>query len=181
MTLTIRTFVGKMMSLLFNMWSTRDGNGKLLQQSLPLEPHEPQHARPPCPSPFPEITQIHVHRVSDAIQPSILCRPLLLLPSIFPGIGVFSNESALCTSWPMYWSFGFSISPSNEYSGLISFGIDWFDLLAVQRTLKNLLQHHRLKASILCYISEKNQRIGLNKHVPGLKKEKSCNSVVPRD
>ena len=77
----------------------------------------------------------------------ILCYPLLLL-SIFPSIGVFSNELALCIKWPKYWSFSFSISPSDEYSGLISFRIDWFDLLAVQGTLKSLLQHHSLKASI---------------------------------
>ena len=79
----------------------------------------------------------------------ILCRPLLLLPSIFPTSKVFSNESALHIRWPKYWSFSFSISPSNEYSGLISFRIDWFDLLAVQGTLKSLLQHHSSKASIL--------------------------------
>ena len=77
----------------------------------------------------------------------ILCRPLLLLPSIFPNIRVFSSESALCIRWPKYWSF--SINPSNEYSGLISFRIDWFDLLTVQGTLKSLLQHHSSKASIL--------------------------------
>ena len=76
------------------------------------------------------------------------CRPLLLLPSIFPGIRVFSNESVLCIRWPKYWSFSFSISPSNEYSGLISFRIVWFDLLAVQGTLKSLVQHHSSKASI---------------------------------
>ena len=79
----------------------------------------------------------------------ILCHPLLLLPSIFPSIMVFSNESVLCIRWPKYWSFSFSISPSNEYSGLISFRIDWFDLLAVQGTLKSLLQYHSSKASIL--------------------------------
>ena len=78
-----------------------------------------------------------------------LCHPLLLLPSIFPSIRVFSSESALCIRWPRYWNFSFSTSPSNEYSGLISFRIDWFDLLAVQGTLKNLLQHHNSKASIL--------------------------------
>ena len=79
----------------------------------------------------------------------ILCHPLLLLPSIFPSKRVFSNESVLCIRWPKYWSFSFSISPSNEYSWLISFRIDWFDLLAVQGTLKSLLQHHNSKASIL--------------------------------
>ena len=79
----------------------------------------------------------------------ILCRPLLFQPSIFPSIRVFSNESALCLRWPKYWSFSFSIRPSNEYSGLISFRINWFDCLAAQGTLKSLLQHHRSKASIL--------------------------------
>ena len=79
----------------------------------------------------------------------ILCHPLLLLPSIFPSIRVFSSESVLCIRWPKYWSFSFSISPSNQYSGLISFRIHWLDLLAVQGTLKSLLQHHSLKASIL--------------------------------
>ena len=79
----------------------------------------------------------------------ILCCPLLLLPSVFPSIRVFSNESAFRIRWPKYWSFSFNISPSNEYSGLISFRIDWFDLLAVQGTLKSLLQHHSLKTSIL--------------------------------
>ena len=79
----------------------------------------------------------------------ILCYPLLLLPSIFPSIRVFANESVLCIRWPKYWSFSFSISPSNEYSGLFSFRMDWLDLLAVQGTLKSLLQHHRSKASIL--------------------------------
>ena len=78
----------------------------------------------------------------------ILCCPLLLLPSIFPSIGVFSSESALHIRWPKYWSFSFNISPSNEYSGLISFRIDWLDLLAVQGTLKSPLQHHSSKASI---------------------------------
>ena len=79
----------------------------------------------------------------------ILCHPLLLLPSTLPSIRVFSNESSLSIWWPKYWSFNFSISPSSEYSGLISFRIDWFDLLAVQGTLKNLLWHHSSKASIL--------------------------------
>ena len=88
----------------------------------------------------------------ELVMPSnhlVLCRPLLLLPSIFPSIRVFSNESALRIRWPKYWSFSFSISPSNEYSRLISFRTDWLDLLAVQGTLKSLLQHHSSKASIL--------------------------------
>ena len=88
----------------------------------------------------------------QSVMPSnhlILCHPLLLLPLIFPSIRVFSNESALCIRWPKYWIFSFSISSSSEYSGLISFRIDWFDLLAVQGTLESLLQHHSLKASIL--------------------------------
>ena len=95
-----------------------------------------------------EYGQTHFHWVSDAIQPS---HPLLslLLPSIFPSIRVFSNESVLHIKWPKYWGFSFNISPSNEYSGLISFRIDWFDLLTVQGTLKSLLQHHSSKASIL--------------------------------
>ena len=79
----------------------------------------------------------------------ILCHPLLLSPSIFPSIRVFSNESALCIRWPKYWSFSFSIIPSNEHSGLVSFRMDWFDLLAVQGTLKSLLQHHSSKGSVL--------------------------------
>ena len=96
-----------------------------------------------------DSTQIHVHWVSDAIQPSRPLSPLLLLPAISPSIKVFSNESVLCIRWPKYWSFSFSISPSNEYSGLISFRMDWLDLLAVQGNLKRLLQHHSSKASIL--------------------------------
>ena len=79
----------------------------------------------------------------------ILCRPLLLMPSIFPSISVFSNESVLCIRWPKYWSFSFNISPSNEHSGPISFRMDWLDLLAVQGTLQSLLQHHSSKASVL--------------------------------
>ena len=88
----------------------------------------------------------------ESMMPSncfILCHPLLILPSIFPSIRVFSDESVLCIGWPKYWSFSFSISPSNEYSGLISFRMDWFDLLAVQETLKSLLQHHSSKELIL--------------------------------
>ena len=98
---------------------------------------------------LPGFTQTHVHWVNDAIQPSHPLLSLLLLPSIFPNIRVFFSGSALDIRWPKYWNFSFSISPSNEYSGLISFKIDWFDFLSVQRTLKSLLQHHDLKTSIL--------------------------------
>ena len=96
-----------------------------------------------------QFTQTHVHRVSDAIQPSHPRCPLLLLPPILPSIRVFSSESTLHIRWPKYWSFSFSISPSNEYSGQISFRMDWLDLLAVQGTLKSLLQHHSSEVSIL--------------------------------
>ena len=98
---------------------------------------------------LPEFTQSHVHWVGDAIQPSHPLSPLLLLPPILPSIRVFSNESILHMRWPKYWSFSFSISPSKEYPGLISFRMDWLDLLAVHGTLKSLLQHHSSKASIL--------------------------------
>ena len=93
----------------------------------------------------------------------ILCCPLLLLPSIFPSIRVFSNESAVQTRWPKYWSFSFSFSPSNEYSGLISYKIDWFDLLAVQGILKSLLQHHSSKASILQHSAFSMVQLSLGK------------------
>ena len=116
-----------------------------------LRPHEPQYARPPSPSitnswSLPKLMSI------ESVMPSnhlILYRPLLFLPSIFPSIRVFSNESALRIRWPKYWSFSFNISPSNEHPGLISFRMDLLDLLAVQGTLKSLLQHHSSKASIL--------------------------------
>ena len=98
---------------------------------------------------LPELIRTHVHSVGDAIHHLILCHPLLLQPSIFSNIRVYSNESVLHIRWPKYWSLSFSISPSNEYSGLISFRMDWLDLLAVQGTLKSLLQHHSSKASIL--------------------------------
>ena len=95
------------------------------------------------------LAQIHVHWVGDALNHLILCHPLLLQPSIFPSISVFSNESALCIRWSKNWSFSFSISTSYGYSGLISFKIDWLDLLAVQGTLRSLLQDHISKASML--------------------------------
>ena len=120
-----------------------------------LQPHELQHTRAPCPSTpsLPKLMYI------ESVMPSnhlILCRPLLLLPSISPSIRVFSNESALHIRWPKYWSVSFNISPSNEHPGLISFRMDWLDLLAVQGTLKSLLQHHSSRASLLwrsaCFI-----------------------------
>ena len=114
-----------------------------------LRPHESQHARPPCPSPSPGV---HSLVPIESLMPSshlILCRPLLLLPPIPPSIRVFSNESTLHMRWPKYWSFSFSIILSKEQPGLISFRMDWLDLLAVQGTLKSLLQHHSSKASIL--------------------------------
>ena len=117
--------------------------------SKSLRPHGLQHAWLPCPS----FSQSLLKLMSiESVMPSkhlILCHPFLLAPSVFPSIRVFSSESALPIRWPQYWSFSFNIIPSNEYSGLISFRMDWLDLLAVQGTLKGLLQHHSLKASIL--------------------------------
>ena len=98
---------------------------------------------------LPELAQTHVHHVSDAIQTFHPSHPLLLLPSTFPSNRVFSNELVLRIRWPKYWSFSFSISSSNDYSGLISFRMDWLDLLAIQGTLKSLLYHHSSKTSIL--------------------------------
>ena len=124
----------------------------LVAQSCPTicDPMDCSTARPPCPSPTPgSLLKL---MSTESVMPSnylILCRPLLLLPSIFPNIKVFSNASVLHIRWPKYWSFNFSISPSNEYSRLISFRMDWLDLFAVQGTLKSLLQHHSSKASIL--------------------------------
>ena len=111
-----------------------------------LRPHGLQHARLPCPSLSPKFAQTHVHWVSDAIQLSCSLLPSLL-PSVSPSIRVFPSESALHIRWPKYWNF--SISHSSEHSGLISFWIDWFNLLAVQGTLKSLLYHHNVNASIL--------------------------------
>ena len=118
-----------------------------------LRPHESQHARLPCPSPTPSLLKL---RSIESVMPSnhlILCHPLLLPPSIIPSIRVFSNESVLRILWPKFWRFSFSISPPGEYSGLISFIMEWLDLLAVQGTLKSLLQHHNSKASILWHSS----------------------------
>ena len=113
-----------------------------------LWPHESQHARPPSPTPGSSLKLTSI----ESVMPSshlILCRPFFLLPPIPPSIRVFSNESTLRMRWPKYWSFSFSIIPSKEHPTLISFRMDWLDLLAVQRTLRSLLQHHSLKASIL--------------------------------
>ena len=116
-----------------------------------FRPHGLQHARPPCQSPTPSRSSLKLMSI-ESVMPSnhlILCHLLLLPPSIFSSIRIFSSESVLRIRWPKYWSFSFSLSPSNEYSGLISFRMDLLDLLAVQWTLKSLLQHHSPKASIL--------------------------------
>ena len=134
-------------NILGNLISSVQFSHSVMSNSL--WPHEPQHGRPPCPSP----TQSPAKPMSiESEMPSnqlIFCCPLHLLPSIFLSIRVFSNESALLIRWPKYWSFSFNISPSNEHPGLVSFRMDWLDLLAVQGTLKSLLQHHSSKASIL--------------------------------
>ena len=128
-------------SVQFSRWVVSDS----------LRPHESHHARPPCPSPSPRVHS-DSHPLSRWCHPAshlILCFPLFLLPRIPPSIRVFSNESTLRMRWPKYWIFSFSITPSKEIPGLISFRMDWLDLLAVQGTLKSLLQHHSSKASIL--------------------------------
>ena len=114
-----------------------------------LQPHGLQHSRLPCSSPSHRAYSNSCAQSVTASNHLILSLPLLLLPSIFPRTRVFSNELALHIRWPKYWSFSFSISPSNEYSGLISLRIDWFNLLAVQGILKSLLWYHSLKASVL--------------------------------
>ena len=116
-----------------------------------LQPHELQHTRPPCPS-LTTYQSLSKLMSIESVMPSnhlILCCPLLLLSSIFLRIRIFSNESALRIRWQKYWSFSFNISPSNEHPGLISFRMDWLDLLAIQGTLKCLLQHHSSKAPII--------------------------------
>ena len=120
------------------------------QSCLTLLPHRLQHARLPCP--ITNSWSLLKLMSIESVMPSthlILCRPPLLLPSTFPNIRVFPSESVLRIRWPKYWNFSFSISPFSEYSGLISFRTGWFDLLAVQGTLKSLLQHHSSKVSIL--------------------------------
>ena len=125
-------------STIYNSQAIRQFSRSVMSDSL--QPHEPQHTRLPCPSPTPRIHPNHVHWVSDAIYPSYS----LSTPSPALNLSqhqVFSNESALRIRWPKYWSFSFRISPSNEYSGMISFRVDWLDLLAVQGTLQSLLEH----------------------------------------
>ena len=123
---------------------------QLISQLCPtLWSHELQYARLPVHHQLFVLSQTHVHWVGEAIQQSQLCHHFFLLPTLFASIKVFSSESVLRIRWPNDWSFSFSISPSNEYSVLISFRIDWFDLLAFQGTLKSLFQHHSSKASIL--------------------------------
>ena len=125
---------------------TRNMSVQLLSHVQFFVIHGLQQARPPCPLSTPRACTNSCPTSQWCHPTLILCCPLLLLPTIFPSIRVFSNKSALHIRWPKYWSF--SISPSNEYLGLISFRIDWFDLLAVQGTLKSLLQHRNLKASV---------------------------------
>ena len=131
---------------------TQEGKPGSVRESL--RPHEPQHARPPCPSPTPRVYP-NSRPSSRWCHPTISSsvHPLLLLPSVSPSIRVFSNESALCIRWPKYWNFNFSISPSSEHPGLISFRMDWLDPLAVQGTLRSLLQHHSSEASILQHLA----------------------------
>ena len=125
--------------------------GCLVTQCDSLRPHGLEHTRFHCPSLSPGVYSKSCP-LSQWCQPTISSsRPLLLLPSIFPSMTILSNELALHIRWPKYWSFSFSISSPTEYSGFNFFRIDWFDLVSVQRTLKNLLQHHTLKASILCH------------------------------
>ena len=130
-----------------NLFSSVQFSRSIMSNSL--QPHESQHTRPPCLSPTPRVYSNSCHRDSDAIQPSHpLSSPSLPAPTP-ASIRALSNESPLRMRWPKYWSFSFSVSPSNEHPGLISFRMDWLDILAVQGTLKSLLQHHSSKASIL--------------------------------
>ena len=133
------------------MWATHQFDS--VAQSCPTlcDPMDCSTPGFPVHHQLPELTQTHVHQVGDAIQPSHPLYPLLILPSIFLSIRIFSKESVLHIRWPKYCSFSFS--PSNDYLGLISFRMDWLDLLAVQGTLKSLLQHHSSKASILQWLA----------------------------
>ena len=143
----IYEFVSSPSSVLGKWFSSVQFSHSVVSDSL--QSHGLQHTRLPCPRPSWSLLKL---MSIESVMPSnhlILCRPLLLLPSIFPGIRVFSNESVLLIRWPKYWSLGFIISPSNEYSGLISSRMDCLDLLEVQGTLKSLLQHHSSKESII--------------------------------
>jgi len=120
---------------------------------------------------FSKLAQTHVHLVGDIIQPSH--PPLLLLPSIFPSIRVFSNGSVLCIRWPKYWSFSFNINPSNAHAGLSSFRMDWLDLLAVQGTLKSLLQHYSSKAPVFGYLYGSTLEKAMATHSSNLARELS--------
>ena len=139
------------MNSFINFFSISVQFSPVTQSCLTLPPHEPQHARPPCPSPTPSSPKL---MSVDSVMPSnhlILCRPLLLLPPTAPSIRVFPNGSTLHMRWPKYWSFSFNISPSSEHPGLISFRMEGLDLLEVQGTLKSLLQHYSSKASVLLH------------------------------
>ena len=140
------------MQCLPSRWTTCHGSQLLLSCSVLSDFATPWTAARQAPLSFTISQNLLKFMSIESVMPSnhlIFCCPLLILPSIFPSISVFSNESALHIRWPKYWSFSFSIRPSNEYSGLISFRIDWFDCLAVQGTLKSLFQHYTSKASIL--------------------------------
>ena len=147
--LTIWTFVGKVMSLLFNMLSSVQFS--LVTQSRPTLCNPMNRSTPGLPVHYqlPVFTQTHIHRVGDAIQPSHPVVPFSSCPQSFPASGSLQIESALRIRWPKYWSFSFNISPSKEHPRPISFRMDWLDLLAVQGTLKSLIQHHSTKGSIL--------------------------------
>ena len=132
-----------------SLWSLSVTTCSVAKSCPSLQSQGPQHTRLPCSSLSARVCSNSCSRVSDATWPSHPLLPFSLSPSIFGSIRVFSNESTLLIRWPEYWTFSCSISPSHEYSGLISFTIDSFDFLAVQETLKSLLQHHNLKASIL--------------------------------
>ena len=145
-----RKHIASVPEIICNVWHSYVMNSSVTQ-SFTTFCHPMNYSTPgfPLHHQLLELAHTHVHQLGDANQPSHPLSSLLLLTSIFPSIRVFSSESVLCIRWPKYWSFSFSISPSNGYSGLISFRIDWLDLLAVHGTLKSLLQHHSSKASVL--------------------------------
>ena len=151
--LLISTLLFSWFPLLLFLWIIMGFSFSSVAQSCPILCDPMNHSRPGLPvyHQLPESTRPMSIELMMPSNRLILCRPLLLLPSIFPRITVFPNESALHIRWPKYWSFSFNISPSNEHSGLISIRMDWLGLLAIQRTLKSLLQHHSSKASILLW------------------------------